>query len=116
MLFGVLFMMGLAYILHYGGHVRIDIFFVRLSPRKQAIVESFCYLVFFFPVVVIILKHGIEFTQLSWHIGEKSSVSFWQPPLYPFKTVLPVAIFILLLQGVAEFLRHLVFAVRGKQL
>lgn len=116
MLYGALFMMGLAYVLLHGGHVRIDVLYRRLSPRKKAIIELFCYLVFFFPVMAIILKYGIDYAQLSWQLGERSVMSAWKPPIYPFKTIIPVAIFILTLQGVAEFLRHLVIALKGKQL
>ena len=116
MLYGALFMMGLAYVLLHGGHVRIDVLYRRLSPRKKAIIELFCYLVFFFPVMAIILKYGIDYAQLSWQLRERSVMSAWKPPIYPFKTIIPVAIFILTLQGVAEFLRHLVIALKGKQL
>lgn len=114
MLYGAHFMMGAAYLLYIGGNVRIDVFYRQFSPRAKAIVDICLYLVFFFPVMVVLLVFGIEYAWFSWEIKERASLSPWRPPLYPLKTVLPVAIFLLLLQGVVEFIRNLGIAARGK--
>ena len=114
--YGSLFLLGAAYTLLVGGHVRIDVFYTRFSPRGRAIIDLVCYSVFFFPVMALLLNGGIEFAQSSWEIGERSAVSAWKLPIYPYKTVFPVAIFLLLIQGVAEFLRSLVMVARKEQL
>lgn len=116
MLCGTLFMMGVSYTLHHHAHVRIDVFYAMLSPRGKSIVEICLYLLVFFPLIVVFLVKGLEYTWFAWEIKEAAYRSAWRPPIYPFKAVLPIAAFLLLLQGVADFVRHLVFVVRGKQL
>ena len=115
-LYGAFFLLGAAFTLLVGGHVRIDVFYSRFSPRGRAIIDLVCYLVFFFPVMAILLHKGIDFAQSSWEFGEGSAFSAWKPAIYPYKTVFPVAIFLLLIQGVAEFLRNLVMVARKEQL
>jgi len=107
MLYGALFLLGAAYTLMVKGHIRIDVFYMRFPPRARTVVELACYLVFFFPVMFVLLFASIDFTWKSWAIKETSAASVWYPPIYPFKTVLPVAIFLLILQGIAEFIRNL---------
>ncbi len=116
MLCGTLFMMGVAYTLRHKGHVRVDIFFQKLSPRGKSILDSCMYLLAFFPLVIIFLWWGIDYALDSWRIQETAWLSSWRPPLYHFKTVIPIAAFLMILQGMAEFIRQVHFAVRGKQL
>ena len=108
MLYGAHFMMGAAYTLKLNGNVRIDLFYRMLSPRKQAVVDLCLYPVFFFPPVVVLLWYGIDHAAYSWQIRELTSMTVWRVPIYPFKTVLPVATGMLLLQGTAEFIRLLI--------
>jgi TRAP-type mannitol/chloroaromatic compound transport system permease small subunit len=63
------------------------------------------YIVFFFPGVIALVWAGYHFAAFSWAIGERSMNSPGGPPIYPLKTVIPVAAFFLLLQGVAETIR-----------
>jgi len=114
MLCGSLFMLSAAYILRIGGHIRIDFLHERFSPRAKAIIELIFYIVIFFPLIAIGVKYGIDFAEWSWSIRELApSPSSWNQPLYPFKTVLPLAFLLLGIQGVAEFVRNLMFVVRG---
>jgi len=104
MLYGFLFMMGYAYALKSKSHVNIDIFYSRASPRKQGILDIIGYLVFFFPFIYFGLKASYQFTIQSWQIMEHSQ-STWAPPVYPYKTTLLIGFFLLLLQGISEFLK-----------
>lgn len=115
MLGGTFFMIGAAYTHLYKGHVRIDIIYNSLSPRKRALIDLIFTGAIFFPLWIAILWKLIPYVYFSWQIGERSLESFWRPPIYHFKTVMPVAIFLLLLQGVAEFIRDLVFVITGKR-
>jgi TRAP-type mannitol/chloroaromatic compound transport system permease small subunit len=63
------------------------------------------YLLFFFPAVGSLLYFSSGFALRSWKMLEVGSESMWQPPIYPFKTILPLAAALLLLQGTAEFVR-----------
>ena len=116
MLGGSFFLMGAAYTLRVGGHVRIDVIYNRFSPRIQAIIDLAFTLVFFFPLWGMLLYTLVPYVYHSWEIGERTLESFWRPPIYPFKTVMPVGVLLLLLQGLAEFIRSLTIAVRGKPL
>jgi TRAP-type mannitol/chloroaromatic compound transport system permease small subunit len=105
MLYGTLFMMAGAYTLARNGHVRGDVLYRYLSPRAQAGLDLCLYLVFFFPGVVALVYAGYEFAAASWAIRERVMSSPGGPPLYPFKTVIPLAGFLLCLQGLAEVAR-----------
>lgn len=116
MLGGTFFLIGASYTLWMKGHVRIDIFYTRLSPRKQALVDVIFMLVFFFPVWIGIFYKLIPYVYFSWKIGERSLESYWRPILYPFKTVMPIGVLLLILQGIAEFMRRLLMLVKEKEL
>jgi TRAP-type mannitol/chloroaromatic compound transport system permease small subunit len=105
MLYGALFMLGAAYTLYRGSHIRTDFLYQNWPVRVQATVDAVCYLVLFFPGIAIFLWLGIDFALLSWQREERAMSSAWMPAIYPLKTVLPVATALLLLQGVSEFLK-----------
>ncbi len=105
MLYGSHFMLGAAYTLLRGGHIRTDMFYEKYSPRTKGLVDAIGYLVFFFPAVVFLLVAGGDAALVSWRMLEKSEISPWRPPIYPFKAVVPAAAILLLVQGVSEFLK-----------
>jgi TRAP-type mannitol/chloroaromatic compound transport system permease small subunit len=107
MIYGAMFMLGAAYTLHRGSHIRTDFLYQTWSVRTQATVDALCYLLLFFPGIAIFLWIGSEFAWQSWVREERSASSAWMPVIYPLKAVLPIATAMLLLQGVAEFLKCL---------
>ena len=111
MLYGALFMLGAAYTLYRGSHIRTDFLYQTWPVKVQASVDGFCYLFFFFPGIAIFLWLSTDWAILSWTRQERSASSAWMPALYPLKSALPVALALLLLQGVAEFLKC-VYAIR----
>ena len=114
-LYGAFFMLGGAYTLLHKAHVRVDVFYSRLSPRARGIIDSLGYLVLFFFFFGTMMWSGIDFASTSWAVREHT-VSAWAPPLYPLKTVIPVAFSLLLLQGLAEFIRSLILAIKGVEI
>ena len=116
MLGGTFFLMGACYTLRLGGHVRIDIFYAKFSAKTQAKIDAVLTLIFFFPMWVLLLYKLVPYVYQSWQIWERALESFWRPPIYPFKTVMPVRVLLLLLQGIAEFIRSIHLAIRGKPL
>jgi TRAP-type mannitol/chloroaromatic compound transport system permease small subunit len=104
-LYGTLFMMAGAYALSRNGHVRADVVSRYFKPRFQAGLDIALYLMFFYPGIIALVWAGTEFASMSWAMNERSSYSPGGPPLYHFKTVIPVAAALLALQGVAELLR-----------
>jgi len=114
MMYGTMFMMAGAYTLAKNGHVRGDILYGFLKPRTQAIFDLVLYIVFFIPGVVALAYAGYSFAADSWRILEHSSITADGPPLYPFKTILPIAGVFLLLQGLVEIFRCIVCIKQGE--
>ena len=105
MLYGTIFMLGAAYALHKGAHIRTDFFFEKWSIRTQGTIDSIAYIVFFFPsIFTLMMVSGAE----SWYafgIGETSEQTPWRPILWPFKMVVPLACLLLLIQGISETIK-----------
>jgi len=116
MLGGTFFLVGASYTLWMKGHVRIDIFYSRFPPRTQALIDVVFMLIFFFPVWIGLLYKLIPYVWLSWKLGERSLESYWRPIIYPFKTVMPIGVLLLSLQGIAEFIRRVFMLVKEKEL
>jgi TRAP-type mannitol/chloroaromatic compound transport system permease small subunit len=113
-LYGSHFLLGAAYTLQLKSHIRIDIFYQHISSRGRAIVDTIGYLVFFFPVMLLLIYGGAEFTIQSFEMSEKSGLSPWRPYLYPYKAIVVISIFLLFLQGITEFIRNSYLALKGK--
>ena len=105
MLYGTLFMMCGAYTLAQAGHVRADFVYIYLRPRAQATLDLTLYLLFFLPGILGLIYAGADFAADSWRINEHSTVTAEGPPVYHFKTVIPVAGVLVILQGLAEIVR-----------
>jgi TRAP-type mannitol/chloroaromatic compound transport system permease small subunit len=105
MLYGTLFMMCGAYALAAGAHVRADFVYIYLKPRGQAALDLILYLLFFMPGILGLIYAGWDYSALSWRINEHSTVTAEGPPIYPFKTVIPVAGILVMIQGVIEVVR-----------
>jgi TRAP-type mannitol/chloroaromatic compound transport system permease small subunit len=108
MMYGALFMMAGAYTLSKNGHVRGDVLYGFFPPRLQAGLDLLLYVVFFIPGVVALAYAGYQYAGDSWAIREHSSTTADGPPLYWFKTVIPVAGTMLLIQGMVEIVRCIV--------
>lgn len=105
MFYGTLFMMAGAYTLSKNGHVRGDVLYGFFRPRTQATIDLILYIVFFIPGVIALMWAGYDYAAESWRIDEHSNITAGGPPIYPFKTVIPVAGAFLLMQGIVEIIR-----------
>jgi TRAP-type mannitol/chloroaromatic compound transport system permease small subunit len=115
MLYGAFFMLGAAYALYRGGHIRTDMLYQNWSQRRQGAVDAVCYLFLFFPAMGFLFWMGWQEFWHAWQIGERSDASPWRPILYPLKAVIPLTALMLLAQGVSEFLKSW-YAVRTNRL
>jgi TRAP-type mannitol/chloroaromatic compound transport system permease small subunit len=104
-LYGTLFMLAGPYALSRNGHVRGDFLYRQWPVRRQAAFDLVLYFLFFFPGILALCYAGYGFAAFSWMIGEHSSNSPNGPPLYHFKTLIPVVGGLMLLQGCAEVVR-----------
>src|SRR5919108_4307466 len=114
MLYGTLFMLCGAYTLAQAGHVRADFVYIYMKPRGQAALDLLLYLLFFIPCMIGLIYAGGGFAADSWRIGEHSTVTAEGPPVYHFKTAIPVAGILVMLQGIAEIARC-VLAIRDNR-
>lgn len=105
MMYGSMFMMAGAYTLSKNGHVRGDVLYGFFPPRLQAGLDLALYILFFIPGVFALAWAGYFYAAESWAIKEISNITSDGPPIYPFKTVIPMAGALLLLQGFVEILR-----------
>jgi len=113
MLYGTIFMLGCAYALHKGAHIRTDFYYEKWSDRTRGMVDSISYIVFFFPSIVML---GIASGGEAWYaytINELSEQTPWRPILWPFKAVVPLTCVLLLLQGVSELIKSFYAARTG---
>jgi TRAP-type mannitol/chloroaromatic compound transport system permease small subunit len=108
MMYGTLFMMAGAYTLSQDAHVRGDFLYGSMRPRTQASFDLALYILFFLPGIAALIYAGYEYAGDSWRIGERSNVSSNGPPVYYFKTIIPIAGALVMLQGLAEISRCIV--------
>lgn len=107
-MYGTLFMMGGAYTLSRGGHVRGDFLYRLWSDRTQARVDLVLYFLFFFPGILALIFAGWKYAGRSWSYGEVSVNSPAGIPIYQFKTVIVVAGILLFFQGIAQVMRCII--------
>ena len=104
-MYGALFLMAGPYALAQDTHVRGDVLY-RLFPVKwQARIDFVLYLLFFFPGILALFWFGAEIAADSWRYKEVSWNSPGRIQIYFFKTLIPLAGALLLLQGFAELIR-----------
>jgi TRAP-type mannitol/chloroaromatic compound transport system permease small subunit len=116
MTYGSLFMLGSAYAMFKGAHVRTDIFWTRFSVRTRGIIDSAAYLLLFLPVMALIFAISIDDAIYAYSIDERSTLSLWRPILWPFRAVIPLAAALMFIQGVSELLKSLWAATTGTEL
>ena len=105
MLYGTLFMLCGAYTLAQNGHVRGDFLYSSMRPRTQAALDLALYILFFLPGIAALMYAGWDYAGDSWRIHEHSNVTAEGPPVYHFKSMIPLAGVLVMLQGLAEVVR-----------
>ena len=107
LLCAALFMLGAAYALRVGAHVRTDFLWEKWPPRTRAAIEIAVYLACFFPVMALFLVAGLEATWSSYLTDERSADTSWFPPLWPLKALVPASALLLIVQGVSELVKSI---------
>ena len=115
LLYGVHFIMGAGWVLKEEGHVRTDVIFQKLSPKKQALLELILYPCLFFVFVSVMLWKTTTNAMYSISVRE-ATFTQWAPPFYPIKAIIAIAVLILLLQGIAKWIRCLIFLRKGERI
>ena len=108
---GSAFMLGCAYALHKGAHVRTDMLWEKFSERKKGWIDLVSYIGFFYPTLVTLLVISIDDAWYSYSINELSEQTPWRPIMWPFRSAIPLAAILLMIQGISESLKC-VFQIR----
>ena len=116
MLYGTIFMLGSAYALHKGAHIRTDFFFEKWSIRTKGMIDSIAFIVFFFPSIFVFFLVSWQEGWYAMQIGETSEQTPWRPILWPFKLVVPLTCLLLLIQGISETIKCIYAARWGIEL
>lgn len=102
---GSAFMLGCAYALLKGAHVRTDIFWDTYSERKKGVIDLCAYLVLFYPTLIIFFAISADDAWYSYSIGERSDQTAWRPLLWPFRAAVPGMAVLMMIQGLSETLK-----------
>jgi TRAP-type mannitol/chloroaromatic compound transport system permease small subunit len=113
-MYGMLFMMSGAYTLSKNGMVRGDVLYSFLPLRVQAGLDLTLYVLFFLPGVTALCWAGYYYAGESWAIFEHSGITAAGPPVYQFKTIIPLAGALILVQGFVEIVRCVLCLKEGK--
>ncbi len=116
MLYGTIFMLGSAFALHKGAHIRTDFFYERWSIKTKGWVDSVSYIALFFPALIVFLAVSGNEAWYAFTIHETSEQTPWRPLLWPFKAVVPLAALFLIIQGISETIKSVYAARTGVEL
>ena len=116
MLYGTIFMLGAAYALHKGAHIRTDFFFEKLSTRTKGMIDSIVLHRVLLSGASSSSAHQLARRLVLVQIGETSEQTPWRPILWPFKVVVPLACLLLLIQGISEIIKSVYAARTGIEL
>ena len=113
LMFGTLWIIGGAFALQQKSHVKMEIIYNRLPLRRRAIIDLITAPLFFVFIGILLWKGW----DLAWSsvLRLEHSNSFWSPPIYPVKMMIPLGAFLLLLQGVVRFIRDVITATTGRK-
>jgi TRAP-type mannitol/chloroaromatic compound transport system permease small subunit len=114
MLGATIYIMGWAFVHRLREHIRVDVFYVHLSPRAQVLIDIIGTILFLFPLLYVLIDTSIFYAVRAWKIGEVLSDTFWYPPAAPFRTMVVVGLVLFLIQTVAHFIRDFYLLVKNK--
>lgn len=112
----ILVALGWAHTHRHNGHVRVDVFYSRLSARGKAIIDIVGSLVFLFPLLIVLIYVAADYMWFSWSMGEVFKETILYPPAWPLRAVMLLGLSLFFLQGVAHFIRDSHLLIRNKPL
>jgi TRAP-type mannitol/chloroaromatic compound transport system permease small subunit len=115
-LYALLFLLGLAYTLKHDRHVRVDIFYDRMSERLKAGVNLFAILILIIPFCLLMIGFSWKFMLTAFQIGERSGDPGGLPARWILKAAIPAGFGLLLLQGISEILKNLFVLFQNKKI
>jgi TRAP-type mannitol/chloroaromatic compound transport system permease small subunit len=114
MLGATVYVIGWAYAQLHHKHIRVDVFYVRFSPRVRALIDVLGMLFLAFPILAIMIINSVNYAAIAWAQKERLDLSMWYPPAGPLRTVIALGFILLTLQCLAQFARDIYILVRSK--
>lgn len=114
MLGAALYALGISYAHRHHSHLRIDVFYTHLSPRRRAIIDVVGTLFLCFPLMIILVGASIDNAWVAWVGKERLKLTFWYPPSGPLRTVVALGFILLALQVIAQFIRDVYLLIRNR--
>lgn len=111
----LVFMLGTAYAYKHSAHVRVDIFYLRMTAQQQAWVNILGNFILLMPMCVFIIAVSTDYVALSWKIQEGSQETGGLPFVYLLKTIIPLMAALLMLQALADSLKQYITLIKGSQ-
>jgi TRAP-type mannitol/chloroaromatic compound transport system permease small subunit len=102
---GAAFMLGAGYALLKGAHVRTDIYWEKFSERRKGVIDLTSYLVLFFPTMITLFVVSVDDAWYSWTVAERSQESIFRAIMWPFRSSIPLAALLFIVQGISEALK-----------
>jgi len=115
MLAGTIIMLAAAWVLLIDGHISLDVISNKFPTRLRLYLDLIFFVICFFPLIYLLLRHSINVTVTGVSVFERSNVSYWRTPIWPFRIIITAGFLLLLVQGVASFVRKL-FLLMGREL
>ncbi len=106
-LFSAVFLLGVPYAVKAGGHVRVDLFYERLSHKAQAIIDLLGTLIFMLPFCLLVAYYGIDFARESYELGETSGDPGGLPYRWIIKAMIPLSFFFMAISGIGLMLHSI---------
>lgn len=113
MIYGTQFMLAGAYTMKYNAHVRVDVLYMKFSPRGRAVLEVIFYICIMFPLCFFLFSSCWSDFVRACSAREISIVTSWHPPVYHYKGVMPVTYALLILQSIVLFIRNIAIIWKG---
>ncbi|KAA0258582.1 TRAP transporter small permease subunit [Deferribacter autotrophicus] len=114
-LFGFLFLLGAAYTLKHDRHVRVDVFYDKLTEKKKAVIDIIGTLLFLIPFSILVIYTSKNFVINSFLIKEGSPNPGGLPYRFILKSAIPVGFFLVLLQGISLLIRNFLILTGKKE-
>jgi len=109
-----LYALGYSYVQCHRAHVRVDVFYIRLSSRGKAIIDVIGGVIFFLPLIIMLTDTSWLWMIKAWKIKEKMFETYWFPPAYPLRTAVALGFALLAMQGLAQLFRDFYQLIRNK--
>ena len=113
---GALYLLGASYDYKINAHTRVDLIYSQLPLRMRALIDVLASLLLFFPLMTVLLWYSATWTLKAWRTHEIMTNSFWYPLAGPYRSLMTLALALLVLQGLAQFMRDAWYLVKGESI